>query len=120
MLFFTIAYYLFLFIYIILFSIARVGFGTVPSYYDFSKMPERRGRILAVVGAGHLDGIIKHLQNNGISEDRIIEISTCSKSNSTWPGRGVLHVVNMPSTLSGSASAAASVSSPSPSAVSSN
>jgi pheromone shutdown protein TraB len=76
--------------------LARVGFGPDAARFDFSQTPERKGRILAVVGAGHLDGIVRVLQAGGVSEDRLMEISSSSKQSSTWPGRGVLQVVNVP------------------------
>ena len=57
-------------------------------------MPERRGRVLAVVGAGHLEGIQRWLRVGGVREERLHEISSTSKQGSTWPGRGVVQVVD--------------------------
>jgi len=74
--------------------VARVGFGQVPADFDFSRCPERRGRVLAVLGAGHLEGVQKWLAAGGVSESRIQEIASSTKHNSTWPGRGILQIVN--------------------------
>lgn len=74
--------------------LARVGFGQVPPDFDFSRCPERRGKVLAVLGAGHLEGVQRLLAAGGVSETRLQEISSSSKHNSTWPGRGILQIVN--------------------------
>lgn len=71
-----------------------MGFGQVPADFDFSRCPERRGRVLAVLGAGHLSGVQRWLAVGGVSDARLQEISSSSRHNSTWPGRGVLQVVN--------------------------
>jgi len=67
-------------------EIARVGFR--PPY-------SRPKRIVAVVGAGHLIGLQRILIAGGVSEQRMQEISKSSKQSCpTWPGSGVLQVVN--------------------------
>lgn len=53
-----------------------------------------RQRIVAVVGAGHLQGIRKWLSVGGVNETRIAEISSSQKHASTWPGSGKLIIVN--------------------------
>jgi pheromone shutdown protein TraB len=55
-----------------------------------------RTRVMAVVGAGHLEGIKNCLAAGGVSEERIIEISSSSKHPypGTWLGRSMLQVVN--------------------------
>jgi hypothetical protein len=57
---------------------------------------QKRIRIVAVVGAGHLSGIQKCLAVGGVSDDRIIEISSSTKHPypGTWLGRGMLQVVS--------------------------
>lgn len=78
-------------------EIARIGFGADPlgrfgtSVYHPAF---RKGRIVAVVGAGHLQGIQNHIAAGGCSMDFISEISSSSKHPNTWPGDGILHVVN--------------------------
>lgn len=67
---------------------ARIGFAS-PHY-----SPSKRGRIVAVVGAGHLPGIQRCIQADGVSKDRLAEISSSSKHNSTWPGEGYLNIVD--------------------------
>jgi pheromone shutdown protein TraB len=60
---------------------------------DFTS--DSRRRILAVIGAGHLQGLQKFLSSGGVSESRINEIAKSSKNPSTtWPGRGQLIIVN--------------------------
>ena len=61
--------------------------GAVPA-------PPPRGRILAVCGAAHLAGIQRCLAAGGCSEEHVRNISSSSKHNATWPGRGMLQVVN--------------------------
>ena len=56
--------------------------------------PHRRGRIVVVIGAGHLQGVQNHLATGGVSAQRISEISSSSKHPPTWPGTGMLSVVN--------------------------
>ena len=77
-----------------IFEIARVvgqGYGQSQSTHT-----RRRTRVMAVVGAGHLAGIQRCLAAGGVSEERIIEISSSSKHPhpGTWLGRGMLQVVN--------------------------
>jgi hypothetical protein len=86
--------------YLLFVNVARVGFGQVPADFDFSRCPERRGRVLAVLGAGHLVGVQKWLAAGGVSESRIQEIASSTKHNSTWPGRGILQIVNSSPTVS--------------------
>jgi pheromone shutdown protein TraB len=57
-------------------------------------MQLKKKKIVAVVGAGHLPGIQFHLQANGVSLERLTEISTSSKHASTWPGSCALHVLD--------------------------
>lgn len=89
-------------------EIARVGFSSRhTSSYSMSDHrigQAGRGKILAVVGAGHLPGIKKWLDIGGISDSRIDEISSSSKHPSTWPGRGMLQVVNTDMLFSDTAS----------------
>jgi pheromone shutdown protein TraB len=54
-----------------------------------------KGKIVAVVGAGHLQGITKHLLNGPISEERLREISSSSKHPTMWPGKGVLQIIDL-------------------------
>ncbi|KAJ1412337.1 TraB family-domain-containing protein [Ochromonadaceae sp. CCMP2298] len=72
-------------------EIAKVGFGVPP---PLGSKIYRKGKILAVVGAAHLPGIERHLMGGGVGEARLGEISTSSAHNSTWPGAGMLHVVD--------------------------
>eukprot|EP01041_Mallomonas_annulata_P001953 gene1953-3791_t len=68
-------------------EVARVGFGPGPHH--------SKGRVVAVVGAGHLPGLQRCIMNGGISEERLFNISTSSKQKeSCWPGKGSLHIVN--------------------------
>ena len=48
---------------------------------------------MAVVGAGHLEGMQRWLRAGGVSEERLRDISSSSRQAPTWPGRGVLQVV---------------------------
>jgi pheromone shutdown protein TraB len=70
-------------------EIAAVGFRQGRGW-----APTGRCAIVAVVGAGHLVGIQKHLAAGGVTLDRINEISSSSKQGTTWPGKGMLQVVN--------------------------
>lgn len=72
-------------------DIARVGFR-------WNSPPDAgtRGCVVAVVGAGHLRGIAKNLAQGGVSAERIQQISSSSVHASTWPGPGMLEVVNVP------------------------
>jgi pheromone shutdown protein TraB len=75
-------------------EIARVGFG--PLIHLAKDLPlSKRGRVVAVVGAGHLKGIKKWIHTGGVSAERIDEISSSSKHNATWPGKGMFQVVNV-------------------------
>lgn len=73
-------------------EIAKVGFRR-PAPSSHSQTPIR-GKIVAIVGAGHLAGIRKHLVAGGLMQQRLKEISTSSKHEVTWPGEGLLHVVD--------------------------
>eukprot|EP01042_Synura_sphagnicola_P001114 gene1114-1254_t len=74
-------------------EIARIGFGPPPY--------KGRGRVLAVVGAGHLKGLQKRLREGGVTDSRLQDISTSSKHpQSCWPGVGSLQVVNADSLFS--------------------
>jgi len=75
-----------------LLEIARVGFGDAA--HKSPHTHRGRGRVLAVCGAAHLAGVQRCLAAGGCSEARIEEISSSSRHNSTWPGRGMLQVVN--------------------------
>eukprot|EP01038_Epipyxis_sp_PR26KG_P013477 gene13477-18078_t len=83
-------------------EVAKVGISrlissnpTTSPYQSHHPSMLKRAKIISVVGAGHLDGIRKHLKNGGLSYDRLREISSSSKHvESTWPGSGMLHVVN--------------------------
>ena len=77
-----------------IYEIARVvgkGYGQTQATSGM-----RRTRVMAVVGAGHLAGIQRCLAAGGVSDERIIEISSSSKHPhpGTWLGRGMLQVVN--------------------------
>ena len=123
-------------------EVAQVGFGQLPP--PGSVIYQRRGRILAVVGAAHLEGIVRRLggssakynmnnmnnKSNGlvdssnighehnnasnsvssnltsnltsgewccVDDARLREISSSSRTNNTatWPGAGMLHVVDL-------------------------
>lgn len=78
-------------------EIAKVGFRR-PAYS--SSQTPIRGKIVAIVGAGHLAGIKKHLAAGGVIQERLKEISTSSKHEVTWPGEGLLHVVDAQSLYS--------------------
>lgn len=52
-------------------------------------------KIVVVVGAGHLNGILHHLENGGVNGSRILEISKSSKHPSTWPQRGYFPTVDL-------------------------
>lgn len=67
---------------------ARVGYR----YGRFGQ--HRRGRIVVVIGAGHLQGVQKWLDAGGVSAQRLNEISSSSKHPPTWPGSGMLSIVN--------------------------
>ncbi len=55
----------------------------------------QKGRIVVVIGAGHLHGVQKNLAVTPLSDERMMEISSSSKHANSWPGRGVLQVVDM-------------------------
>ena len=74
-------------------ELARVGFGPLPPVGDAEFT--RKGKILAVVGAGHLPGICAHLMNGTACPQRLAEISSSSRHNVTWPDSGVLHMVDL-------------------------
>lgn len=77
-----------------LLEIARVGFNGGPHSIASPSLHPPRGRILAVVGAAHLAGVQRCLAEGGCSDSHINEISSSTRHNSTWPGRGMLQVVN--------------------------
>lgn len=78
-----------------LLEIARVGFArTSGSVQGPAPGQVRRGKIVAVVGAAHLAGVQRWLQQGGVSDARMAEISSSSQHNATWPGGGMLQVVN--------------------------
>lgn len=54
----------------------------------------QKGRIVAVLGAGHIDGVKRWLSTGGVTEARLKEISSSSKQVPTWPGKGVFYVVD--------------------------
>lgn len=74
-------------------ELAKVGFGRLPPA-TAGVQYTRKGKIVAVVGAGHLPGIRKHLVAGGVTAERLKEISSSSKHENTWPGDGLLHVVD--------------------------
>jgi hypothetical protein len=49
---------------------------------------------VAVLGAAHLPGVTRWLQQGGVSAARVRNISISSQHECTWPGEGMLHVVN--------------------------
>lgn len=57
-------------------------------------LPQREGKVVVVVGAGHLTGMQECLKRGMSSEERMQVISSSSKHNSTWPGTGYLQVVD--------------------------
>lgn len=75
-----------------LIEIARIGFQRDPSKNPTEE--PTRGKILAVVGSGHLVGIRNYLEIGGASSARMMEISSSSKHSSTWPGDRLLHIVD--------------------------
>ena len=75
-----------------LLEIARVGFRQHQPMHPSQAAP--RGRIVAVIGAAHLAGVQRCLSSGGCSDEHIAEISSSSKHNSTWAGRGMLQIVN--------------------------
>ena len=78
-----------------LLEIARVGFvRTSEAVKGPTDDQVRRGKIVAVVGAAHLAGVQRWLQQGGVSDARMAEISSSSRHNATWPGGGMLQVVN--------------------------
>jgi pheromone shutdown protein TraB len=54
----------------------------------------RKRRIVAVLGAAHIPGVTRWLQQGGVSAERVRNISTSSQHACTWPGEGMLQVVN--------------------------
>jgi pheromone shutdown protein TraB len=50
--------------------------------------------VVAVIGAGHLGGVTRHLEAGGVPLNRVTDISSSSKQNATWPGVGRLQVVD--------------------------
>jgi pheromone shutdown protein TraB len=100
----------------VLAELARVGFHSLPLQQQFQQQQQyqknnlhppsfpqpqqqEKGRIVVVVGAGHLSGIQKNLLNNdpigGLSEERMHELASSSKHASTWHGKGLLPVFDV-------------------------
>jgi pheromone shutdown protein TraB len=83
-----------------LFEISRVGFRQQYHHHhhrsQYVSLPteQPRGRVVAVVGAGHLPGIQRWLSAGGVNATRLAEISQSSKHPPTWPGSGMLQVIN--------------------------
>jgi hypothetical protein len=51
--------------------------------------------ILAVVGAGHMAGVQRHIAAGGVSQERARALGTSSEHlESTWPGEGRLRWVD--------------------------
>jgi len=73
-------------------DVASLGFGVLPP--PGTVLPHR-GRIVAVVGAGHLVGIRRHLMYGGASSAQMHALASSSAHNSTWAGPGMLHVVDV-------------------------
>ena len=73
-------------------DVASLGFGALPPP---GTVPSRRGRIVAVVGAGHLAGIKRHLMSSHVSSAQMHAFANSSAHNSTWAGPGMLHVVDV-------------------------
>lgn len=72
-----------------------MGFGPLPQGNDVTY--SQKGRVVAVVGAGHLAGITRHLlRTNGsaISDARMRELASSREQECTWPGLGKLLQVN--------------------------
>jgi pheromone shutdown protein TraB len=74
-----------------LLEIARIGF---PAHHSQGIPQLHRGCIVVVCGAAHVNGIERLLASGGSSEEHIRNISSSSRHNSTWPGAGMLQVVN--------------------------
>lgn len=72
-------------------EVAERGFGPTPPP---GATILHRGAIVAVIGAAHLSGVVRCLRQGKISPRRIREIASSSEVDSTWPGEGLLHVVN--------------------------
>jgi pheromone shutdown protein TraB len=72
-------------------EIARTGLSAPP---PSQKSHSGKRRILAVLGAAHLSGVQRRILGGGVNATRIREISASSKHPCTWPGEGMLPVVN--------------------------
>eukprot|EP01032_Pedospumella_encystans_P009048 gene9048-10684_t len=73
-------------------DVATLGFGKLP----LAGAPiTRKGKVLAVVGAGHLGGIRRHLMSDAVNSTRMQELSRSSAHNATWAGPGMLQVVDL-------------------------
>ena len=82
-------------------EIARVGFNRLRM--ENNENNEMIGKVVVVVGAGHLKGLQKWLSLGGISAARLNEISLSSKhTTSCWPGQGMLSVFQYPLSSSSS------------------
>eukprot|EP01034_Spumella_vulgaris_P025153 gene25153-31576_t len=76
-------------------EIAKTGFGSHSVSGGAEANIIRKGLIVAVVGAGHLAGIQRHIQAGGISQERAQALGTSSDhQESTWPGEGRLRWVD--------------------------
>jgi len=70
-------------------EIARVGFSR-------NKVSSQMtGKVVVVVGAGHLKGLQKWLSAGGVNDTRLMEISQSSKQTSCWPGNGSIIIITI-------------------------
>ena len=78
----------------IILDLSRVAFPI--RTIDSEKLENRKkGKILVVLGAGHLQGVKKHLLNGSISDARMHEISGSSKHLTTWQGSGIVAIFDV-------------------------
>jgi pheromone shutdown protein TraB len=76
-------------------EIAKTGFGVQPPQAGAEVTYFQKGIILAVVGAGHMAGIRRHIAAGGVSQERAQALGTSSEHLvSTWPGEGRLRWVD--------------------------
>ena len=73
-------------------DVATLGFGKL---LLAGAPTTRKGKVLAVVGAGHLGGIRRHLMSDVVNSTRMLELSRSSAHNATWAGPGMLQVVDL-------------------------
>jgi pheromone shutdown protein TraB len=71
-------------------ELVRLAYG--PRYTEGHSL--REGKVVVVIGAGHLVGIQEFFRRGMSSEERMRVISSSSKHNATWPGTGFLQVVD--------------------------